>query len=128
VAALFRCLIRRLVELPELNAELGPVSRPIAGENKWRAHCYGTSATFVEQRSMRAAPLDLVLQELTLLIRDDAKELDCLAEVSRAKDILQDGSSADEQLRIYDIARANGSGHIRALKQVVDWLHRETIA
>jgi carboxylate-amine ligase len=128
VAALFRCLIRRLVERPELNAELGPISRAIAGENKWRAQRYGTSATFVDQRSMRAAPLEIVLQELTSLIRDDAKELDCLAEVSRARAILQGGSSADEQLRIYDVARANGSGRIRALKEVVDWLHRETIA
>src|ERR1700719_2478593 len=124
IAALFRCLIRHLVEQPDLNAELGPIARAIAGENKWRAQRYGTSATFVDQQSMKAMPIDAVLHELMKLIRDDAQALACVEEISRANAILKGGSSADQQLRIYEETRAAGRSRQQALKDVVDWLHR----
>lgn len=127
IAALFRCLIRHLVEQPDLNAELGPIARAIAGENKWRAQRYGTSATFVDQQSMKAMPIDAVLHELMELIRDDAQALACVEEISRANAILKGGSSADQQLRIYEETRAAGRSRQQALKDVVDWLHRETV-
>lgn len=128
IAALFRCLIRHLVEQPDLNAELGPIARAIAGENKWRAQRYGTSATFVDMRSMQATPIGVVLRRLIELTRGDAEALACAGEVARAEEILERGSSADQQLRIYDDARQAGRGRLQALKEVVDWLHRATIA
>ena len=47
IAALFRVLARRLYRDPRLNADLGPVARAIAVENKWRAQRYGVHGTFV---------------------------------------------------------------------------------
>ena len=47
IAALFRVLARRLFRDPRLNADLGPVGRAIAVENKWRAQRYGVHGTFV---------------------------------------------------------------------------------
>jgi carboxylate-amine ligase len=126
IAALFRCLVRHLVEQPDLNAGLGPIARAIAGENKWRAQRYGTSSTFVDLQSMQAMPIDIVLHELIELIRNDAQALACLDEVCRSYDILKHGASADEQLRVYADARAAGCGRLQALKDVVDWLQRET--
>jgi hypothetical protein len=41
-------------------------------------------------------------------------------------DILKHGSSADEQLRVYADARVADRGRHQALKDVVDWLQRET--
>jgi carboxylate-amine ligase len=127
IAALFRCLVKHLSEQEDLNAEIGPVARAIAGENKWRAQRYGTSAHFVDQRSMKSISIDIVLQELLERLEADAKALDCVGEISRAVEILKRGSSADQQLRVYEEARATGHNRVQALKQVVDWLQQETI-
>lgn len=128
IAALFRCLVRRLVEQPGLNAEVGPIARAVAAENKWRAQRYGTAATFVDQRSMQAIPIDAALDELIELVSGDAQALACVAEVSHARIIRERGSSADQQLRVYHTARAAGRSRVQALREVVEWLHRETAA
>jgi len=127
IAAIFRCLVRHLSEQEDANVELGPAGRAIASENKWRAQRYGTSASFVDQASMKAVPISIVLRELVERLADDAKALGCVAEVSRAAEILKHGSSADRQLRVYEAARAAGQTRVQALKQVVDWLQQETI-
>jgi carboxylate-amine ligase len=68
----------------------------------------------------------IVLAELVERLADDAKALGCVAEVSRAAEILKRGSSADRQLRVYEGARAAGQTRVQALKQVVDWLQQES--
>jgi glutamate---cysteine ligase / carboxylate-amine ligase len=127
IAALFRCLVKHLSEQEDLNAEIGPVARAIAGENKWRAQRYGTSAHFVDQSSMKAIPIGHVVQGLLEQLQDDASALDCVDEISRASEILKQGSSADHQLRIYEEARSAGHARVQALKQVIDWLQQETV-
>lgn len=127
IAAIFRCLVRHLVRHAGVNAELGPVAWAIASENKWRAQRYGTTATFVDQQSMQAKPAQIVLEELLERIKVDAEALGCSDEVLFARDILARGSSADLQLRVYDAARAAGQSRSQALKEVVDWLHRQTL-
>jgi glutamate---cysteine ligase / carboxylate-amine ligase len=76
---------------------------------------------------MKSISIDIVLQELLERLEADAKALDCVAEISRAVEILKRGSSADQQLRVYEEARATGHNRVQALKQVVDWLQQETI-
>jgi len=128
IAALFRCLVCHLCEQQDLNADLGPIARAIAGENKWRAQRYGTSAHFVDQSSMAAVPIEVVLQNLISRLHGDAQALGCVGEICWANEILKRGSSADRQLRIYEEARASGHNRVHALKQVVEWLERETIS
>lgn len=127
IAAIFRCLVRHLVGDATLNRELGPVAWAIAAENKWRAQRYGTAATFVDQQSMQAKPVEAVLDGLLDMIRDDAYALSCSDEVFHAREILKRGSSADQQLRVYDAARMSGHTRLQALKDVVDWLNRQTL-
>jgi carboxylate-amine ligase len=127
IAAIFRCLVRHLSEKADVNADLGPISRAIAGENKWRAQRYGTSAHFVDESSMRAVPIKFVVQELVNRLANDAEALGCSLELSRAERILERGSSADQQLRIYEEARTSGLKRLQALQSVVDWIQRETI-
>jgi carboxylate-amine ligase len=128
IAAIFRCLMRRLVEDPKLNSDLDVVGRAIVEENKWRAQRYGTGASFVDRASMQAAPVKAVLQQLLVLLGGDAEALDCRSEVQQAMNILERGSSADEQIRIYESARAAGRSRLKALREVVDWLNQATIA
>jgi carboxylate-amine ligase len=126
IAAIFRCLIRHLVEQTDINADLSAIGRAIAIENKWRAQRYGIGMSFIDQQSMQAKPIAVVLEELLSRIADDAEALGCVTEVMGAREILKRGASADEQLRIYQRARLDGRSRQSALREVVDWLYRET--
>lgn len=126
IAAIFRCLVRHLVEQTDINADLSPIGRAIAVENKWRAQRYGTAVSFVDQQSMQAMPMATVLEDLLGRLADDAEALSCAREVAHAREILKRGSSADEQLKIYGNARMEDRSRQAALKEVVDWLCKET--
>jgi carboxylate-amine ligase len=76
---------------------------------------------------MQAVPIKFVVQNLTARLANDAEALGCTLELSRAARILERGSSADQQLRIYEEARASGQKRLPALQSVVDWIQRETI-
>jgi carboxylate-amine ligase len=127
IAAIFRCLMRHLVEQTDINADLSPIGQAIAVENKWRAQRYGTAVSFVDQQSMQAKPIAAVLEDLLGRLADDAEALSCVNEITHARTILKRGSSADEQLKIYDNARMVGRSRQSALREVVDWLYQETI-
>lgn len=126
IAAIYRCLVRHLVEHPELNCELDVVDRAFAEENKWRAQRYGTAATFVDRRST-AKPIKEAVEELLELIREDSEVLDCSDEIRHANDIVRRGSSANEQVRIYAKARIARRSRTQALRDVVDWLCQTTV-
>ena len=53
------------------------------------------------------------------LLRDDAAELGCLAELERAREIVADGTSADRQLAVYRAALEQGAEPPEALRAVV---------
>jgi carboxylate-amine ligase len=127
IAAIFRCLVRHLVEQTDINADLSAIGLAVAVENKWRAQRYGTTVSFVDHQSMQAKPIAVVLEELLNRIADDAEALGCVSEVMAARDILKRGASADEQLKIYRNARLAGRSRQSALREVVDWLYRETV-
>ena len=126
IAAIHRCLVRHLVDHPEINCELDAVNRALAEENKWRAQRYGTAATFVD-RGSAAKPIKAALEELLELIRDDAEALDCADEIRHAHEIVRRESSANEQVRIYARARIARRSRTQALKEVVDWLCQTTV-
>jgi glutamate---cysteine ligase / carboxylate-amine ligase len=128
LAALYRCLIRRLAHDPSLNADIDVIDRAIAQENVWRAHRYGTAASFVvrEREPNSAQPVKTVLDDFLALLREDAEALDCVHEVCAARDILARGSSADTQLELYRAARNAGRSRTQAMREVIDWLRRTT--
>jgi glutamate---cysteine ligase / carboxylate-amine ligase len=128
IAALFRCLVRRLEHDPKLNDSLTTTSRAIASENMWRAQRYGIHGGFVCEQSRTMRPVEHVLAETLVLLAGDAAELDCVAELSRCRDILVEGTSADVQLAIFEEARVRETDKAGALSAVVDWLARETRA
>jgi carboxylate-amine ligase len=128
IAAVFRCLMRHLSHNLEINAGLGPIERAITAENKWRAQRYGTAAHFIQIGSTKAVPIKSIVAELIELLDNDAQALGCREQVAHAAVILKRGSSADQQLRIYEDARTNGLRRIEAIKNVVDWIQMETLA
>nr|ACN58921.1 hypothetical protein bll3764 [uncultured bacterium BLR7] len=127
IAAIYRGLMKHLVEHPEMNADLDAVGRAVAMENKWRAQRYGTGATFVDARARTARPIEDVVRYILELIKHDTDALDCTKEARHALDILKRGSSADEQIRVYRAARDAGASRPQALKDVVFWLQKHSV-
>jgi glutamate---cysteine ligase / carboxylate-amine ligase len=127
IAALFRCLTRHLFDHPELNADIGPVDRALAVENKWRAQRYGIKASFIERGSTAARTMRETVDDLLDRLHADAQALDCVHEIAHARTILARGSSAHQQVQLYSQARIAGRSRPKALKDVVDFLLRTTV-
>jgi carboxylate-amine ligase len=128
VAALYRCLIRALDQDGAFNSGFDRVGRAITVENKWHAQRYGVHAVFIDP--FRRSPISAQqwLDEILDFIDDDVQALGCQREIVRVADIVRNGSSADEQIRVYQAARAKGQARSAALKHVVDWAAAETVA
>ena len=63
---------------------------------------------------------------LIALLREDAIELGCLPEIAGLRQILERGTSAHRQLRIFERALQSGADPQEAFSAVVDWLVAET--
>ena len=67
-----------------------------------------------------------MLEELLAITHDDAVALDCLAETEHARVLIKRGTSAHQQVDVYQTARAQGATDGEALSAVVGWLVRKT--
>ncbi|WP_262268495.1 MULTISPECIES: carboxylate-amine ligase [Microvirga] len=126
IAALYRCLVRRLSLDTALNAGQTGASRAINDENGWRAQRYGIHGSFVDEKTRTAKPVRELLDETLDLVAEDAKVLGCQRELDLARWIVARGTSADQQLTLYTEAVGRGLSNRDALAGVVDWLSAET--
>ncbi len=124
IAALYRTLARHLFLNPGHNAGIGPVTRAIAVENKWRAQRYGVEGTFATEQG--AVTVGAMLDRLIDDIAADADALGCTREIEHCRAIVAGGTSADEQLRIFD-ARNPADGPDAALLAVSQWIAATTL-
>jgi len=122
IAALYRSLVRHLCRRPYVNADLDSVDRGVAVENKWRAQRYGVEATFAS--SAGAISVSEFLQATLDRISPDVEALGCYDDVDHCSRIVQEGASADSQLRLYAKQTASGA---EALNGVLRWIAAETL-
>lgn len=127
IAAIYRCLVRRLSLDLSLNADQTGASRAINDENGWRAQRYGIHGSFVDEATRSAKPVWQILDETLDLVAQDAKVLGCERELEHARLIVARGTSADQQLSFYTEALGRGLSNREALAGVVDWLSAETM-
>jgi glutamate---cysteine ligase / carboxylate-amine ligase len=95
-------------------------------ENKWHAQRYGVSATFVDP--FRRQPMNASdwLNEVLDFIHEDVKHFGCAGEIGRLTRLIDNGTSADRQIEVYEQARETGRSRLRALREVVDWAAAQT--
>jgi carboxylate-amine ligase len=124
IAGLYRALARHLYFNRRLNADLDAVERAIAVENKWQAQRNGVHATFVTRAGAVTVAefLDRVITDMAA----DAAALGCDAEIDRCRAIVDCGTSADAQLRVY-AAHRDGGSRDAALLAVTDWIAQATL-
>jgi carboxylate-amine ligase len=100
--------------------------RFMIAENRWRASRYGIDEGLIDFGKARIVPFPELLEELITLIREDAEFFDCIAEIERAREILERGTSAHKQIAVWQESRKAGKDEAEALRDVVDLLIEET--
>ena len=128
IAALYVCVVSLLARMRRANQRWRTYPLALLAENSWRAQRYGIDNGLVDFGQNRIKPLDVLMEELLDLIREDAERLDCVAEVEHVRTILARGTSAHRQLAVYESERRSGASEQHALEAVVDWLIEETTA
>ncbi len=128
VAAVYLCLLHMLYRLKRSNQRWRRYNNMLVQENRWRAQRYGFDEGLVDFGKGMAVPYADLLEEIIELTWDDAEKFDCVSEMRHAREILERGTSAHQQLGVYKDAVEAGAEPEEALKRVVDFLITETVA
>lgn len=120
ITALIQALTAQLYLLYRRNQSWRNYSRGLIEENKWRAGRYGVTGKLIDFGEKRERPFPELLRELLAFVGEAAALLGTEAEVARAWKILEDGTSAQGQLRAY---QESGNDP----RAVVRWLIADTL-
>ena len=120
IAALCQAVVAKLYQLHERNLTFRHYSRALIMENKWRAARYGLDGKLVDFGKQKEVPARDLVREYLDFVDDVVDELDSREELEYIHTIMDQGSGADRQLRVF---QETGD-----LKKVVDYMIEETEA
>jgi len=119
VAAIFQALVAKLWKMRRDNMSFRVYPRALIEENKWRAARYGVEGNLLDLGQQRERPARILIRELVEWFIDDVvDDLGSRKEVEYAFKIIDEGTSADRQLRVF---KETGE-----MKEVARHLVRET--
>ena len=118
LAALIQATVAKLYKLHSMNQGFRLYRRALIMENKWRALRYGIDGKLIDFGKGTEVPLHDLMEEYFELIDDVVDELGSRQEINYIRQILNNGTGADRQLRVW-----NETGD---LKKVVDYIIEET--
>jgi carboxylate-amine ligase len=101
IAALFQAIVAKLHKLMDSNLGFRLYRRMLIQENKWRAVRYGLEGKMIDFGKNKEVPVRDLIRELLDFVDDVLDDLDSRKEVEHIHTILERGTSADEQLRVY---------------------------
>jgi glutamate---cysteine ligase / carboxylate-amine ligase len=101
IAALFQAIVAKLTILIEKNLGFRLYRRMLIQENKWRAVRWGLDGKMIDFGKQKEVPTKDLILELLDFVDDVLDPLGSRKEVEHIHTILQRGTSADEQLRVY---------------------------
>ncbi|WP_138933743.1 carboxylate-amine ligase [Roseovarius arcticus] len=119
LAALTQALSRMLWRLSVKNQRWRIYETFLISENRWRAQRYGVREGLIDFGQGDIIPFDALAGEMLELIAEDAVHFGSAAEVSRAREIAANGTSADRQRRVYRKALDKEGDSDAALRAVV---------
>jgi carboxylate-amine ligase len=120
IAALIQATACKLWKLHESNLDFRQYARPLLMENKFRAVRYGLDGKMIDFGKQKEVPVRDLIVEYLAFVDDVLDELGCRDEIGYIHTMLERGSGADRQLKVY---RETGS-----LQAVVDYMVAETRA
>lgn len=121
IAALIQATVAKLYKLHSNNQGFRLYRRLLIMENKWRAARYGLDGKLIDFGKQIEVPVKDLIYEYLHLVDDVVDELGSRHEINTIYKMLQDGTGADRQLRVFN---ATGGD----LKAVVDYIISETEA
>ena len=120
LAALIQATVVKLYKLYTANQGFRLYRRALIMENKWRAARYGLDGKLIDFGKQKEVPARDLVREYLDFVEDVVDELDSREELEYIHKILDQGSGADRQLRVF---QETGD-----LKKVVDYIIEETEA
>ena len=120
IAALTQAICAKLLQLRRQNLGFRKYAPDLIRENKWRALRHGVDGKLIDFGEQAEVPYRDLAMELLEFVDDVVDELESREAVNYVHTILEEGTSADRQLRTY---RETGS-----LTAVVDRITEETAA
>ncbi len=120
IAALIQATIAKLYKLHAANQGFRLYRRALIMENKWRASRYGLDGKLIDFGKQTEVPVRDLIYEYLQFVDDVVDELGSRNEINYIHRILENGTGADRQLRIY---QETGD-----LTKVVDYIVYETEA
>jgi len=118
LAALIQATVAKLYKLYSQNQGFRLYRKSLLMENKWRAARYGINGKLIDFGKQIEVPARDLIREYLEFVDDVVDELDSREELNYIHTMLDEGSGADRQLRVY---RETGD-----LKKVVDYIIEET--
>src|SRR5579872_1810032 len=118
IAALIQATVAKLYKLYTANQGFRLYRRALIMENKWRAARYGLDGKLIDFGKQKEVPARDLVHEYLEFVDDVVDELDSREELNYIHEILERGSGADRQLRVF---QETGD-----LKKVVDYIIQET--
>ncbi len=119
IAALLQAVIAWLWDLRQHNMTFRLYRRDLIEENRWRAIRYGIDGQMIDWGKEEELPARWLIRELLRLVDPYVNQLGSRPYIEHIYTILEHGTSADRQLRVYEESGGD-------LKAVVDYLISET--
>ncbi len=120
IAALIQATAVKLYRLHTRNLDFRQYSRALLMENKWRAGRYGLDGKLIDFGKEIEVPERDLIREYLDWVDEVVDELDSRREINYIYQMLENGTGADRQLRVYE--------ETKDLHDVVDYMAEETRA
>ena len=102
IAALFQAICAKIYKLRSKNLNFIQYSRALINENKWRASRYGIDGYLIDFGKEEEINTRILIYELLDFVDDVVDELGSRHWVNYVQKILEDGTGADRQLKVYE--------------------------
>ncbi len=118
VTALIQAIVAKLIKLRHNNQAWRRYPKHMIEENKWRAVRYGIEGQLIDFGKRQEVPMRFLAIELLEFVDDVVDDLGSRKEVEYAHHILEHGTSADRQRKVF--------AETESLEAVVEHLAKET--
>jgi carboxylate-amine ligase len=118
LAALMQAIVAKLHKLIKQNLGFRLYRRALIAENKWRAARYGIQGRLIDFGKQEEVDFKLLAKELCEFVDDVIDELGSREEVGYINKILEKGTGADRQLKVWE--------ETKDFKKLMDYIIEET--
>ncbi len=120
ITAIFQCICAKLFKLRSRNLNFIIYPRALVNENKWRASRYGIDGQLIDFGKEEEVNTRVLIYELLDFVDDVVDDLGCRHAIGSVQKILENGTGADRQLKVFD--------QTKNLVSVADYIHNQFLA